>query len=78
MPKVTKGHNSLNIFQNLFKSYSGRLHITTSLFIKFQGSSFNIFLDILLTILYPYFTKGHNSGKEHNPVEEKYLPAIFS
>ena len=39
MPKITKGHNSRRIFQNLFKSYSGHLLITTYLFIKFQGPS---------------------------------------
>ena len=49
-------------FQNLLKSQSGRLLITTSLFIKFQGSSFNRFWDILLTReKAPKIAKDHNS-----------------
>ena len=46
MPKVTKGHISLSIFQNSFKSYSGHLLINTKLFTRFQASSFHRFLDI--------------------------------
>ena len=43
MPQMTRGHNSRNTFQNLFKSSSGHLLIATNLFLKFQGSSFNSF-----------------------------------
>ena len=49
MPKFTKGHYSLNIFQNLFKSKPGHLLVITNHFTKFQDSSFNSFWDILLT-----------------------------
>ena len=58
MPKMTKGHNSRSTCQNLFKSSSGHLLITTNLFLKFQDSSFNSFWDILLTRFHPYFFKG--------------------
>ena len=46
MPKITKGQNSWSIF---FKINSKVNQVTTNLFIKFQGSSLNSFLDILLT-----------------------------
>ena len=49
MAQSTKGHNSWNTFQSLFKSDSVQFLITTNLFIKLWGSSSNSFLDILLT-----------------------------
>ena len=74
-----KGPNSRSTFQNLFKSLSGHVLIATNLFLKFQGSSFNSFLDILLTRFHPCFSKGHNSGKGHNPDKKKNtLSAVFS
>ena len=48
MPKITKGHNSWSNFQHFIQKL-GHLFITNNLFIKFQGSSFNSFWDILLT-----------------------------
>ena len=64
MGKSTKGHNSWNIFQNFFKSWSGHFFITTNLFIKLRGSSSNSFCDILLTRENAQFTKGHYSCPE--------------
>ena len=66
------------MFQNFFKSLQICLLVIISPFIKFQGSSFNSFLDILLTRLHQYFFKGHNSEKGHNPVKKKYVSGIFS
>ena len=44
-----KQNNTPYQFHSKLGAYSGHLLITTNLFIKFQGSSFNSFLDILLT-----------------------------
>ena len=68
----------MKYFQNLFKSYSGRLLITTSLFIKFQGSSFHRFWDIMLIRVHLYFWNGNNSGKGHNSAEKKIRVRYFS
>ena len=43
MPKITKGHNSRSIFQNFFKSKSGCLLLTTSLFISFKALAPTVF-----------------------------------
>ena len=47
MPKLTKGHCSRGIFQNLFKSLSGNLPNITNQFTKFQVSSSNSFFRYL-------------------------------
>ena len=77
MPKVIEGHNSWSNFQNLFKSSSGHLLINTNLFTRFQGSSFNSFWAILLTLFIYIFSKGHNSGKGHNPDGKKTRVCYF-
>ena len=47
-------------------------------FIRFQGSSFNSFSAALLTRFQAiFFSKGHNSGKGHNPVEKKIRVSYF-
>ena len=66
-------------FQNLFKSVSGRLLITTSLFIKFQAALALIVFEIfcwqdcihIFFFFFFFFSKSQNSEKGHYPVEKK-------
>ena len=51
MPRFAKGHNSGNIWLNLFKSYSGNLLIIPNQLTKFEVPSSNGFQDILLISL---------------------------
>ena len=76
MPKITKGHNSRSIFSKFLQKLI-RLSSHHYQSIHLQGSSFNFFLDILLTRLHPYFFKGHNSEKGHNPDKTKIHVSYF-
>ena len=58
-------------FLKFIQKLISRVLITTCLFLKFQVSSFNSFWDISLTGFHLYFSKSHNSGKVHIPVEKK-------
>ena len=47
--KSKKGHNSINILQNLLKSLTGHLNIYPKLYAKYQNPSLSSSQDILLT-----------------------------
>ena len=65
--KLEKGHNSINYVWNLFKIYSGHLHLGHNLCAKYHDPSSSGYPDILFTMSLiakmPKSEKGHNSVK---------------
>ena len=58
MPKMAKDHTLRSILSEFIRKLMRSFTHATNLFLKVQGSSFNNFLDILLTRFHPYFFKG--------------------
>ena len=67
------------VFFKIYSEANQVVYLSLSVYLSsFKALALVVFLDILLTRLHPYFINGHNSGKGHNPVKKKNVPAMFS
>ena len=67
--KSEKGHNFINYVWNLFRIYSGDLHLEHKLCAKYHDPSSRSFSDILFTMSLIHVAKMHKSEKGHNSVK---------
>ena len=77
MLKLHSAITPVKFYGFFLKSYSGDLLIISYQLTKFQASSLNPFLDILLTRFFSILSKGHNFKMGDNSEKKKNICLLF-